>query len=188
MTHVAEGTDDRLATAFVAGADGALEAVYSAHGSLIFTYCRRVVGPERAADATQETFLAAWRSRDRYRPEAGSLAGWLMGIARFKAIDVLRTEGRQPSPAIDVEAQASDRSVSDGSIDSLGERMLIADALDQLPARARDLVRLAFFDGLTHAEISERSGVPLGTVKSDIRRGLERMRRHLEGFDDAGAT
>jgi RNA polymerase sigma-70 factor (ECF subfamily) len=65
------------------------------------------------------------------------------------------------------------------------ERMLMAEAIATLPERAQEMVRLAFFEDLTHAQISERCSVPLGTVKSDIRRSLGRLRRHLEGFDDA---
>ena len=70
--------------------------MYAEHGALVHSFCRRSLDPARAADATQDVFLAAWRSRDRYRPDAGTLAGWLVGIARFKVIDILRADGRQP--------------------------------------------------------------------------------------------
>ena len=73
---------------------GAIEEVYAEHGALVHSFCRRSLDAGRAADATQDVFLAAWRSRDRYRPDAGTLAGWLLGIARFKVIDILRAEGR----------------------------------------------------------------------------------------------
>src|SRR4051812_1051006 len=67
---------------WAAGDDDAFRDVYELCGSLVYSFCKRTLGPENAADATQEVFLAAWRSRDRYRPESGSLAGWLTGIAR----------------------------------------------------------------------------------------------------------
>jgi len=193
---------DPAVVAFMAGDQAALKHIYDQHGSLVFSFCRRSLSPERAADATQEVFLAAWRSRDRYRAESGTVPGWLLGIARYKVIDILRVDGRSAQP-LDV-SQSRDLASSDstgqsgavtrplgaGSTDNstinrTAERMLLTDAIAQLPERAQAMVRLAFFEDLTHAQISERCNVPLGTVKSDIRRSLERLRRQLEGFDDA---
>ncbi len=91
-------SDDEVARGLVAGDESALRTAYDLHGQLVFSFCRRSLSPERAADATQEVFLAAWRSRERYRAEAGSLAGWLLGIARYKVIDVMRSDGRAPIP------------------------------------------------------------------------------------------
>ena len=106
-----------------------------------------------------------------------------MGIARFKVVDIHRTEQRNPlAPAT---AQDAERGVVAEDLDLMAQRMLIADALMDLPERSREMVRLAYFDDQTHTQIAEQSGVPLGTVKSDIRRGLQRLRRHLEAFDDA---
>jgi RNA polymerase sigma-70 factor (ECF subfamily) len=185
MEQAPETTGEDVARRFVAGDDGALEALYRTHGSLVFTYCRRMLDPGRAADATQEVFVAAWRSRARYRPEAGTLAGWLLGIARFKVIDILRADGRQPVSVAEPERPGRQGSVDDRGPTEIAERMLVAEALSVLSERAQGMVRLAFFEDLTHAQIAEKCDVPLGTVKSDIRRGLERMRRHLEGFEDA---
>lgn len=174
---------ERLAAAFRAGDERALEQLYRSHGRLVYSFCRRTLGEDRAADATQEVFFAAWKSRERFRPEAGTIVGWLMGIARFKVIDLYRVELRNPlAPEAAQATEAGDDSVG---IEQLAQRMLIADALAMLPERSQEMVRHAFFDDQTHAQIAERHGVPLGTVKSDIRRGLERLRRHLEAFDDA---
>lgn len=182
-----EPMDADIARGLLAGDESALRAAYDAHGQLVFSFCRRSLGPERAADATQEVFLAAWRSRTRYRPEVGSLAGWLLGIARFKVIDVMRSDGRAPVPQ-DVASRIDLTSSGEDSIAATAERMLMTEAIAMLPERAQEMVRLAFFEDLTHAQISERCGIPLGTVKSDIRRSLERLRRHLEGFDDASRS
>jgi RNA polymerase sigma-70 factor (ECF subfamily) len=176
--------DQRVALGLVAGDESALKDAYDLHGQLVFSFCRRSLTPERAADATQEVFLAAWRSRERYRPEAGSLAGWLLGIARYKVIDVMRSDGRAPIPR-DMSGADEVASTAEESVVAAAERMLMAEAIATLPERAQEMVRLAFFEDLTHAQISERCAVPLGTVKSDIRRSLGRLRRHLEGFDDA---
>lgn len=169
---------------FLDGDEAALKAVYDEHGTLVHSFCRRSLGPERAADATQEVFIAAWRSRHRFRPEAGTLPGWLLGIARYKVIDILRADGRAPlprDPHTGVEPIDPD---DEGAVTRTAEQMLLADALAQLPERAQEMVRLAFFEDLTQSQISERCDVPLGTVKSDIRRSLQKLRRHLEGFDD----
>ena len=160
-----------------------MEELYREHGSLVYSLCRRTLGPERAADTTQEVFFAAWKSRERYKPDSGSLAGWLVGIARFKIIDLYRVEKR--NPLAPESAQAVDVGVESATVEETAQRMMIADALQSLPERSRRLVEHSFFDDLTHSQIAERYGLPLGTVKSDIRRGLEKLRRHLEGFDHA---
>lgn len=182
-TDVAAADADRLATAFRSGDERALEELYRSHGRLVYSFCRRTLGDDRAADATQEVFLAAWRSRERFRSDAGSLVGWLLGIARFKVIDLIRVESRNPLAS--GTAQAIEHGTESAAIEQTAQRMLIADALSILPERSREMVRHAFFDDETHVQIAERHGVPLGTVKSDIRRGIERLRRHLEAFDDA---
>lgn len=180
--------DESIARDLVAGDESALKAAYDAHGALVFSFCRRSLGPERAADATQEVFLAAWRSRERYRPDRGTLAGWLLGIARYKVIDVMRADGRAPIPR-DLGAAGDEVAApEESSLGVMAERMLLAEAIQTLPDRAREMVHLAFFEDLTHTQIAERCGVPLGTVKSDIRRSLGRLRRHLEGFDDASRS
>lgn len=174
---------DPIVEGFIAGDEQALRSLYDEHGKLVYSYCRRTLGPERAADATQDVFLAAWKSRERYRPEAGTLAGWLLGIARFKVIDIYRVDSR--NPVAGDENNRPEAGADHEALEATAQRMLIADALSKLPERAQQMVRLAFYNDLTHSQIAEQFGVPLGTVKSDIRRGLERLRRHLEGFDVA---
>ncbi len=178
---------------FVAGTHDALRAVYQLHGSLIFSYCRRALGHDLAADATQETFISAWRSRTSFDPERGALAGWLIGIARFKVLEQLRRSGRTAQPAGDagtLELVGADthrisKSSADPDIESIADRMLLVDALGQLEPRVRMVLELAFLENLTHTEVAERCGLPLGTVKSDIRRGVERLRRQLAGRMEA---
>ena len=94
----ARTSEDDVADAFVAGEPDALRQVFDLHQRAIHSYCRRFL-PDQAADVTQEVFLAAWRSRQRFDPATGSLAGWLMGIARFKVIDELRSLYRTDSVA-----------------------------------------------------------------------------------------
>jgi RNA polymerase sigma factor (sigma-70 family) len=172
--------DERMvASAFASGDERALRMAYDRWAPLVHTYCRRSLrDPLAAEDATQETFVSAWRSRDRFDPSKGSLPGWLLGIARYRVLDGHRKLRKVATPS----DAASDQGVAPGD-DRLADRMLLADALERLPDRSRQMIELAFFEDLTHSQIAERCGVPLGTVKSDIRRGLERLRRHLESDD-----
>lgn len=173
---------ERLVAGFLSGSEAGLRDVYDAHQRLVYSFCRRSLNPERAADATQETFLGAWRSRARFDPRRGSLPGWLLGIARFKVIDIMRITMKQAESAADDRVELGRE---DEDLGRIGEHMLVTAALEALPPRTQGLVRMAFYDDLTHAQIAEQCQLPLGTVKSDIRRGLIRLRRHLEGFDAA---
>jgi RNA polymerase sigma factor (sigma-70 family) len=168
---------DDLESAFVDGAPDALRRLYDAHGRLVYTLCRRSLGAESAADVTQEVFVAAWQARHQYNPERGSLGGWLTGIARNKVIDALRAQSRRP---MTTDEEVPPSAATAAGVDRLADRLLLADAMNQLGDRTKRVLELAFFEELTHPEIAERCGMPLGTVKSDIRRGLARLRRHLE--------
>lgn len=164
--------------AFAEGNDDALRLAYEQHGSLIFTYCRRA-HPMLAADLTQETFLAAWKARARFDPTRGPLAAWLITIAKNKIIDAHRKSGREVDQ-VAVDGKLMSIPQAGAAIESLADRLLLSEALASLPERARTIVELSFITGLTHPEIADRTGLPLGTVKSDIRRGLARLRTYLE--------
>lgn len=166
---------------FVVGDDDALRHAYDAHGSLVYSLCRRTVGPEAALDVTQEVFIAAWKARDRFDPEKGTLAGWLVAIAKNKVLDSLR---RRQLHLIGDEREPAVEAVGPDLVSATADRMLIASALTQLTPRARQVVELAYLHDLTHEQIAARTALPLGTVKSDIRRGLDRLRRHLERNHD----
>jgi RNA polymerase sigma factor (sigma-70 family) len=175
-------TAESLEAAFAAGrAD--LRAVYDAHGPLVFSLCRRALGGHAANDVTQEVFVSAWRARDRFDPQRGNLAQWLVGITKRRIIDHLRSEGRHSDRRAD-DDHIQNRAHSEPQVDRLADRMLVADVLTHLPERARTVIHMAYFEDLTHQQIAERTGLPLGTVKSDIRRGLQRIREQLEVGDD----
>lgn len=171
---------DRTDAAFARGDDAALKAAYDLHGRLIFTFCARTLGDERAKDVTQEVFLSAWRARERFDPAKGTLAAWLTGIAKNRIIDSIRAEKRHSDRRADAP---SEELPTEAATDELGDKLLIADAMRILPDRSRTVINLAFFEDLTHPQIAERTELPLGTVKSDIRRGLAKIRHHLESQD-----
>jgi RNA polymerase sigma factor (sigma-70 family) len=175
--HAGIDVDQQIDRSFAQGGDAELRAVYERYSSLVFTFCRRSLAADPAADAAQETFVSAWRSRESYDPSKGSVAGWLMGIARFKVIEQLRRGGRD-SGSLEAPPNGVPET-TDINLERIADRMLLAEALDQLAPRVRTVVELAFLNDLTQIEIAERCSLPLGTVKSDLRRGVERLRRHL---------
>jgi RNA polymerase sigma-70 factor (ECF subfamily) len=191
--RVAVGDDETRAAgdaaateAWCRGDDDALQIAWTQFGTLIYTYCARALGDrDLAADCTQEAFLGAWRSRHAYDPARGSLAGWLIGIARFKVLDVHRAAPRVPVPVSDDQLGA-EQPVEDPGGDVLSDRLLVAHALETLSPRARSVVELAFYSDLTQTQIAEKLALPLGTVKSDMRRALQRLRSHLEAVAVGG--
>jgi RNA polymerase sigma-70 factor (ECF subfamily) len=180
VASIAVIPENGIEEAFRSGSEEGLAAAYAAHGGLVHTMCARA-HPKAAADITQEVFLAAWKARDRFDPSRGPLAAWLVGITKNKIVDTYRKEGRQVPEIRDQDGSRVDR-VPEGRapIDHLADRLLITEALATLPERPREIVRLAFYSDLTHEQIAQQTAVPLGTVKSDIRRGLARLRRFLE--------
>lgn len=165
--------EDRL----VVGDESVLRDMFDEYGALVLSIARRLVGTE-AEDLVQQVFMAAWRGRDRFDPSKGSLAAWLSGITRFKAIDHLRAAGRRPStPTSEVEGLEP----TQPQVDQVVDRMVLAAALESLPVARREVVELGFFEDLSHPEIAEKLDLPLGTVKSHMRRGLEALQRELGG-------
>jgi RNA polymerase sigma-70 factor (ECF subfamily) len=173
--------DAGVERAWVAGDEAALRLAWEQFGSLVFTYCSRALNDRgQAADSVQETFVSAWRSRDRFDPTKGTMAAWLLGIARYRVLDAYRAAPRVPTPGIGDDAFDRPDPAPSGQ-DTLGDRLLVAHALDTLSPRAREVVELAFYSDLTQTEIAARLDLPLGTVKSDMRRALQRLRTHIEG-------
>ena len=125
---------DDLETAFKEGEPDSLRAAYEAHGSLIYSFCSRIVGKDQANDVTQEVFLSAWRTHERFDSDRGTLAGWLMGIAKFRCIDALRKAGRRPKETGDVIEDLVFGSEEDTTkVERVADRMLLDEALQSVP-------------------------------------------------------
>jgi RNA polymerase sigma-70 factor (ECF subfamily) len=180
-TPVMQPSDDsELAARFVAGNERALEEVYSRWSSLVFTMARRATGNESdAADITQAVFLSAWRGRAGFESSKGSLPGWLVTITRRRIADHWESISRE-TRKIDAESARLDDEAVAGHAEESVNRVLIADELSQLGEPQRKIIELAFFQDLTHAQIARALDIPLGTVKSHIRRSLDRLRTRLE--------
>ncbi len=159
------------------GADdpAVLRAAFDMCGGSVYSYGRRMLpSNEDAEDLVQQVFVTAWRQRHRYDPTRASLLSWLLGIARHKAIDRLRALERERRPVMDDPQRTLDEA------DRTADRLLVSEALSWLRPEQQHVLELAFYDDLTHQQIADKLGMPLGTVKSHARRGLQRLRRFLE--------
>lgn len=172
--------EPELAERFRQGDESVLRELYDRYGGLVYRLGISCLSAHHEAeDVTQATFVAAWRGRQTYDPDRGTLAGWLLGIARRQVVDRLRVIQRERSLAAAVqqvgpgysEAPAPERVV---------DRLVVVDELRRLSPEQRRVLELAFFDDLTHVQIAGLTGLPLGTVKSHLRRGLGRLRTRWE--------
>ena len=166
--------------AFRAGDPTAVRAVYERYGRLVFAVTLRVLGDRMLAEeATQQTFVQAWRAAHSYDADR-DLAPWLATIARRAAIDVHRREPDRSAslddPDSHVEWNRADSWRSTlGGLDNAYEAWTVREAVDALPPEERDVVRLQHLQGFTHAEIAKALEIPLGTVKSRSNRAHKRL-------------
>lgn len=131
-----------------------------------------------AEDVHQQVYAEAWRRAEQFDPSRGSLLTWVLTIARSRALDHVRRRTDQPTDS-DVLVALGGGDEDRGYADVL-DRALVGEALAQLPAQERELLRLRFWEGLSQTEIAERTGQPLGTVKSRMLAGLRNLKLHLE--------
>jgi len=167
----------------------ALEQLYDRYALLVFSVGVRVLQDRQLAeDVTQEVFLRLWRRPEAYDPARGRLLSWLMSVTRNRAIDELRRRVRR-----DLSEEPGDPQVWLMRTEAPHEDPLIAAhlaelravvrrAMADLPPPQRDVIELAYFGGLTQTEIAERTGTPLGTVKTRVRLAMQKLRDTLEGF------
>jgi RNA polymerase sigma-70 factor (ECF subfamily) len=179
----AEPDDREVGRRFAAGDEQALALAYQrwagqVHGMAVRAFGQ---GPD-AEDVTQQTFISAWTGRAGYRPDQAPLPAWLVGVCRHKIADTWarRDRQRREAEAAVSEAQAGTSPRTTDVDTAVADRLLVLDELDRLGQPQRGIIELAFFEDLTHAQIADRTGIPLGTVKSHIRRTLERLRTRLE--------
>ncbi len=184
--HVSAPTDDdaSLDRAFQDGDERALAAAYDRWSPLVFTIAvRSLANASDAEDVTQKVFIAAWRGRGGFDPARSRLLAWLIGITRHVIADTHEARSRQrrleDSLAATIPAHRIDDSLS------VVNRVLVGDEIDRLEPVPRQVMRLAFFDDLTQVQIADSLGLPLGTVKSHMRRSLTRLRTRLEVSDDS---
>jgi RNA polymerase sigma-70 factor (ECF subfamily) len=168
----------------VAGGDrAALRLVYDATAAKLFGVCLRILKDRsEAEDVLQDVYLNIWRKAAAFDETRASPITWLVAIARNRAIDRLRARGaaRLSEPVEAAEAVPDPGPLAAEALEIAQEHERLYGCLDELEARASQAIRAAFLDGLTYEALAEREGVPLGTMKSWIRRGLAKLRECLE--------
>jgi RNA polymerase sigma-70 factor (ECF subfamily) len=184
VEHLQRLADEDLMPLVERKEPAAFEIVYDRHGGAAYSLAYRILGDRTAAeDVAQEAFLSVWRSGARFDRTRGSVRTWLLGVVRNRAIDVLRRDsGRAPAISLDLDTvpeQESRWEHTDAEALRHEAAREVRGVLQDLPEDQLQVVQLAYFGGLTHSEIAEMLGMPLGTVKGRMRLAMEKMRAKL---------
>jgi RNA polymerase sigma-70 factor (ECF subfamily) len=179
-------TDVDLIARVSEGDAKALEVLYDRYNRVVYSFALRIVAdPQIAEELLQEVFFRAWQQGRAFRETRGAFVTWLLSITHNMAIDEVRKRRRRPQKADSEDPEMVLAGVPDSSQDVEDEvwlsslRTTIESAMQQLPAAQRDAIELAYFQGLTQREISERLGEPLGTIKTRMRLGIQKLRDQL---------
>ncbi len=164
----------------------AFEVIYDRYGDLVYSTALRVLrDPHLAEDISQEIFVRLWRKPDSYVAERGRFLTWLISVTRNRAVDEVRARGRrQRYETASPEEQERELPAGEAIDPALNaqlteERRIVRAALAELPPEQRQAIELAFFGGLTQQEIADTLAQPLGTVKTRIRLGMQKLRARL---------
>jgi RNA polymerase sigma-70 factor, ECF subfamily len=166
-----------------AGDVDALRDLYGRYGAIAFGFALRIVRDHGLAEeCVQDAFVALWRNAGRFDPDRAKLTTWLLTVVRNRAVELHRRRAARPADLhADVDAGTAEAGAEDAAAEA--ERaQLVAEALASLPEPQLTVVRLSYFDGLSHGEIATRLGLPLGTVKGRLRLALDRLRPLVEGL------
>lgn len=182
----ADATRSQLAAALVrvaAGDRAALRIVYQDTSAKLFGVCLRILRDRsEAEDVLQDVYVTVWRKAGAFDPGRASPITWLVAIARNRAIDRLRASsvGRRMAPIEAADAVSDPAPAAVERVEQAQQQQRLARCLEELEARHASAIRAAFLDGATYEELAARMSVPLGTMKSWIRRGLLKLRVCLE--------
>jgi RNA polymerase sigma factor (sigma-70 family) len=187
-THL---SDEALVALVARGDENALGELYDRVGRVAYAIAFRILRDERLAeDAVQEGFLAVWRTAAAFRPERAKGSTWIVTLVHRRAVDIVRREERRRADPLEPETAADAVDPSGSAEDEawLGfERQRVQQALRVLPDTQREAIELAYYGGYSQAELAERLGLPLGTIKSRMFAGLARLREVLDEADPEGS-
>ncbi len=169
------------------GDQSALDLLYKRYSSPVYSLVWKILqNSEEAEDVALDVFWQVWRQADRYDPARGAPPAWIFTLARSRAIDRLRSRARREDRTISIDDPnlhfdpLDENATPDQVVSFRQSRDAVRAAMENLSAVQREAVELAFLKGMTHVEIAERLALPLGTVKTRIRQGLIRLRKHLD--------
>jgi RNA polymerase sigma-70 factor (ECF subfamily) len=183
--------DGELVARAARGDEGAIGQLYDRYGTVLYAVAYRIVGQRAdAEEVVLEAFAQAWREAPRFEAGRGSVAGWLTMIARSRALDLVRARSRRDRITASAAAERPNTSpaMSDfrpdpaKALDLDERRRQVAQALQTLSPPQREAIELAYFEGLSQSEIAERLQEPLGTVKTRVRLGMQKLRECLRPF------
>jgi RNA polymerase sigma-70 factor, ECF subfamily len=190
----AESGDVALVRGMASGDDRALGALYDRWHAVVHGVVARVLRqPDDIEDVVEETFWQAWRQASRFDPARGAVQTWLLTIARSRALDrvrALRRRRETPLEGDDGEVVAQQAAPSDPGLDAEASerRRIVTAALSELPAEQRETLELGYYGGLSQSEIAERTGQPLGTVKTRMRLAMQKLRSQLQILRSEGGA
>ena len=187
VTEAPQLSDEALVAAVARADEDALGALYDRFGKVAYGLAFRVLqDPALAEDAVQEAFLQAWRGAGAYDPERAKASTWLLTFVHRRAVDLVRREERRRTVQIDPLPEPSG-SGADEEVVARSRREIVQDALRRLPTEQREAIELAYYGGLTQSELAAQLGQPLGTIKSRMFTGLQRLQTLLTeaGFEHA---
>lgn len=177
-------TDAQLIHLVARNESWALAEIYNRYARLVFSLALKILNDRSSAEeVVQEVFVKVWRRARDYRDDRGKFSSWLTGIAHHHAIDELRRRRVRPSAAGDESAAAEvmddGPAPMDRAVQSLEHRRIV-DALCAIPPEQRRAIEMAYFDGFTQQEIADRLGQPLGTIKTRMRLGMQKLKTLLD--------
>jgi RNA polymerase sigma factor (sigma-70 family) len=187
VTAAAQLSDEALLGAVARSDEAALAELYDRFGRMAYGLALRVLRDSALAeDAVQDAFLNIWRSAETFQADRAKASTWVLTFVHRRAVDLVRREERrrtEPEEAAPVPAGPG----ADEDVERRSKREVVQDALRQLPPEQREAIELAYYGGYTQSELAERLGEPLGTIKSRMFTGLQRLRALLDeaGFEAA---
>jgi RNA polymerase sigma-70 factor (ECF subfamily) len=183
--------DHTLVASVASGDERAIASLYDRYGGVLYAVAYRIVGQRAdAEEVVLEAFAQAWREAARFDATRGSVAGWLTMIARSRALDLVRARARRERMTATAAAEQPDASPAmgdwrndpGGAVDEAERRARVREALATLSTPQREAIELAYFGGLSQSEIAERLQEPLGTIKTRVRLGMQKLREALRPF------
>lgn len=192
MPRLSDALEVRLVQQMAIGDEAALGALYDRWRTVVYNVAARITGdPAEAEEVLEDTFWQAWRQADRFESARGSVGTWLLTIARSRALDRARATARRAAVETSAEPRSDESGGGNAEMDGVAadrsdlpaeraeEARLVAQALAELPVEQRETLELAYFGGLSQSEIAERTGLPLGTIKTRVRLAFRKLRERL---------